>query len=243
MTEDVMTPVRIFELLSGYVKTNEGKVLYILGMICLLMAIDFVLGTLSAWRNPNIEMTSKEGINGILRKVASIIVLIICIPLSVLIPGGAGIITLYVLYLGYLIMEFHSIVENLNKLGVNILPLKVFAAKLGANAGNISRTLTTDKEKESNDEYISKLSNIIESEVNNILEDKLSEINKTNEVIRSDKEDIIMINTKENTKNTTKSILLDKDKENVSKESKDTNTKENDKSCNTSMKDYLNRLK
>ena len=105
-----------------------------LSVLSVLMIVDFLLGTVAAWRNASIKFTSSEGINGILRKVGSLVLLAVCIPLSVLIPAKAGIMALSVLYMGYIVMEFASVLENLRKLGVKIEGLQTLAEKfLGAN--------------------------------------------------------------------------------------------------------------
>ena len=85
-------------------------------LICIAMTIDFISGTIAAKINPEIEFKSKIGINGILRKVASIVLLFHS--LAPLVPGGAGVGLLYVLYVGYLMMEIKSIFENYQKMGV-----------------------------------------------------------------------------------------------------------------------------
>lgn len=205
-----ITAVKVFETLSEYVKTQEGKVMYILTMVCVFMAIDFILGSLAAWRNPNIKFRSNEGINGILRKVASLIVLVMCIPVSVLIPSGAGIVTLYILYLGYLIMEFSSIIENLDKLGVHIAPLKIFAAKLGANAGKSVSSESISKNSNFNDEYMHNLSKTIEDEINNILNKKDTTDNKDANNIEKDLPDELKINLN-NKRNDRKCLNSNKD--------------------------------
>lgn len=120
----------IFDFLRHSTNTMEGKALYILAVVCVLMIIDFLTGSLAAWRSPKIKFCSQEGINGILRKVCSIIVLVACIPIAVLIPAGAGLAALIVLYVGYMIMEFASIIENLEKLGVPVAPLSTFFRKI-----------------------------------------------------------------------------------------------------------------
>ena len=116
----------MFDWLHHAVATNEGKVLYLLALICVAMVVDFLIGSIAAWRNPEIKFTSQKGIDGILRKLASILVLVVCIPVSALIPAEAGLIALIVLYIGYLVMELASIVENLDSLGVPVGPLKAF---------------------------------------------------------------------------------------------------------------------
>lgn len=127
------TAVHIFDILRAATETPEGKVIYILAIICVLMIIDFITGSLAAWRNPSIDFRSQEGINGILRKLCSIIVLVACIPIAPLVPADAGVAALIVLYVGYLIMEFKSILENLAKLGVEITPLEGFLDKIEHN--------------------------------------------------------------------------------------------------------------
>ena len=121
--------VIIFEGLRHIGDTPEGKVVYILALICVLMIIDFLTGTI-AWRCDDIEFRSQKGIDGILRKLMSIIVLVACIPVSAIVPADLGIAALYVLYGGYLLMEFKSTLENLGKLGVVISPLESFVDKV-----------------------------------------------------------------------------------------------------------------
>lgn len=110
----------IFGFLKGCTATEEGKILFILMIIAIVMIVDFITGTIAAVVNPKIEFKSKAGINGILRKIASMLALIIFIPISVVIPGGAGTALVYTLYIGYLLMELRSIIENLNKSGTDI---------------------------------------------------------------------------------------------------------------------------
>lgn len=119
-------PQQLFQTLAQAASTTEGKALYLLALLCLTMALDFLLGSLAAWRDPSVKFTSGRGIDGILRKLASILVLTLCIPVSALIPQGTGTFALIVLYLGYLVMELASIVENLDHLGVPVAALRRF---------------------------------------------------------------------------------------------------------------------
>lgn len=104
--------------LERYVVDADTKAIYVLMLICIAMIIDFLSGTFAAKINPEIEFKSKVGINGILRKIASMALLMFFILLAPLIPGGAGVALVYVLYVGYLMMELKSILENYKKLGV-----------------------------------------------------------------------------------------------------------------------------
>ena len=123
-------PQQLFSALEQAVSTSEGKALYILVLICIAMILDFLLGSFAAWRDPQVKFTSQRGIDGILRKLASILVLVCCIPVSALVPAEAGLAALIVLYLGYLVMELASVVENLSKLGAPVGKLKRFIENL-----------------------------------------------------------------------------------------------------------------
>lgn len=116
----------MFIFLRQLIQTQDGKILFILGAIAVAMMIDFLTGTVAAKINPNIDFRSKEGINGILRKICSIALMIFFIPLSILLPNDTGVAFLYVMYVGYLLFELKSILENLNKMGIDVALFKQF---------------------------------------------------------------------------------------------------------------------
>ncbi|MGX7351762.1 phage holin family protein [Enterococcus canis] len=97
---------------------------YILALICLAMIVDFLSGMWVAKRQKCFE--SGKGINGILRKLASIFLLLFFWPVAHLIPAGAGVALLYTFYLGYLLMEIQSILENYRALGIDIKAFQWF---------------------------------------------------------------------------------------------------------------------
>ncbi|PZL74110.1 holin [Enterococcus plantarum] len=110
--------MEMFTYLDSFLTDADHKAIYVLALICGAMIIDFISGTIAAKINPSIEFKSKVGINGILRKVASMVLLMFFIPIAPLIPGGAGVGLIYVLYIGYFLMELKSILENYKKMGV-----------------------------------------------------------------------------------------------------------------------------
>ncbi|MHC5215672.1 phage holin family protein [Enterococcus sp. LJL128] len=122
--------MEMFDYLERFIIDADHKAIYVLALICGAMAIDFLSGTLAAKINPSIEFQSKLGINGILRKVASIVLLLFFIPLAPLIPSGVGVGLVYVLYIGYLLMELKSILENYEKLGIGTELFQGFIDKL-----------------------------------------------------------------------------------------------------------------
>ncbi|KIS10046.1 phage holin family protein [Streptococcus equi] len=116
----------MFIFLRQLIQTQDGKILFTLGAIAVAMMIDFLTGTVAAKINPNIDFRSKEGINGILRKICSIALMIFFIPLSILLPNDTGVAFLYVMYVGYLLFELKSILENLNKMRIDVALFKQF---------------------------------------------------------------------------------------------------------------------
>ncbi len=123
----------MIEFLRELMITQDTKILFVLGLIAVAMIIDFLTGTVSAKINKDIIFESQKGINGILRKICSMLVMIFFIPVSILIPERIGVGLIYVLYLGYLIMEIKSILENLKKMGLDISIFKDFVDEVEKN--------------------------------------------------------------------------------------------------------------
>ena len=112
--------IEFFNFLRSVVQTEDGLVLYALTLIVSMEIIDFLTGTIAAIANPDIEYKSKIGINGLLRKILGVLLLMILIPMSVLLPERSGFAFLYSIYLGYIVFTFQSLVENYRKLKGNV---------------------------------------------------------------------------------------------------------------------------
>lgn len=108
--------LELFDVLHKFIESDEGLVFYILGIIAVLEIVDFISGTFAAIINPKIEYKSKVGINGLMRKIVGLFLLIILVPMSVLLPQQAGVAFLYTIYVGYMIMIFKSLIENYGKM-------------------------------------------------------------------------------------------------------------------------------
>lgn len=107
--------LEMFDFLRGLVATEDGLILFLLSLIAILEIVDFVTGTFAAVINPGIEYQSKVGINGLIRKMLGLVLLMVLIPMSVLLPEQTGIAFLYTIYVGYTILTFKSLVENYGK--------------------------------------------------------------------------------------------------------------------------------
>ena len=116
----------------------ESNHMFILAMICCAMIIDFLSGVFAAKMNPKIDFQSRIGINGILKKIAALMLLIFFIPLAMTIPGNTGTGLLYVLYFGYLLMEIQSILENYQKIGIDVSVKSRLLCKMLYNVFTIS---------------------------------------------------------------------------------------------------------
>lgn len=123
----------MIEYLRELIGTQDTKILFVLGLISLAMIIDFLTGTVAAKINKDITFESQKGINGILRKICSIIVMVYFIPVSILLPEGIGVGLVYVLYVGYLVMEIKSILENLKKMGLDTNLFNTFLNEVEKN--------------------------------------------------------------------------------------------------------------
>lgn len=108
-------PAGMFDFLRSVTATDDGLILFLLGLIVAMEIIDFFSGTFAAIINPSIEYKSKIGINGLLRKIQGIVLLTVLIPMSILLPEQTGVAFLYTIYIGYLILTFKSLVENYGK--------------------------------------------------------------------------------------------------------------------------------
>ena len=123
----------------------ESNHMFILAMICCAMIIDFLSGVFAAKMNPKI------GINGILKKIAALMLLIFFIPLAMTIPGNTGTGLLYVLYFGYLLMEIQSILENYQKIGIDVSLFQNFINRYSKSTMDNNKT-NNSNEKEKKEE-------------------------------------------------------------------------------------------
>ena len=112
--------IELFNFFRSLIQTEDGLVLYALGLIVILEIVDFASGTFAAIANPEIEYKSKIGINGLIRKILGVLLLMVLIPMSILLPEKTGFLFLYSIYLGYIAFTFQSLIENYRKLKGNV---------------------------------------------------------------------------------------------------------------------------
>lgn len=112
--------------LEGLLETSDGKILYILTLLMLLMIIDFIMGVCIARFDAKVKFSSFKMKIGILVKIVEVLLAIIAIPFVLLFDMGLEL--LYVLYIGLCASEIYSIlghikiVDDDNK-GINLMDL------------------------------------------------------------------------------------------------------------------------
>ncbi|MFC4771576.1 phage holin family protein [Enterococcus hermanniensis] len=104
----------------------EPRLLFVLSLISVAMLLDLLTGLIAAKILK--QLSSKIGINGLLRKIASILLLLFFLPVSSLIPLQIGSALLYAFYLSFLMLELHSILENYEKMGIKTIIFQKFLA-------------------------------------------------------------------------------------------------------------------
>ena len=76
--------IELFDFLRKLIQTEDGFILYALALIVVMEIVDFASGTFAAIVNPEVEYKSRIGINGLIRKVLGIFMLLLPIPMYVL---------------------------------------------------------------------------------------------------------------------------------------------------------------
>lgn len=104
--------------IQSLMQDEFGKVVVWLGFILILMFIDIMTGFIQAYVNRNLK--SRAMSVGLLKKAGLFLVLLGIIPLAVLMPDIIGVSVIIGVYVIEIVNELLSIIENLQKMGVNI---------------------------------------------------------------------------------------------------------------------------
>lgn len=104
--------------IQSLMQDEFGKVVVWLGFILILMFIDIMTGFIQAYVNRNLK--SRAMSVGLLKKAGLFLVLLGIVPLAVLMPDIIGVSVIIGVYVIEIVNELLSIIENLQKMGVNI---------------------------------------------------------------------------------------------------------------------------
>lgn len=95
---------------------DYGRLIGWLGFIMCLMCVDMATGFIQAFINHDLK--SGKMSNGILKKFALLIVLIVIVPLTILLPDTVSTAVIIGIYALEVMNELISIMENLKRLGI-----------------------------------------------------------------------------------------------------------------------------
>lgn len=104
--------------IQSLMQDEFGKVVVWLGFILILMFIDIATGFIQAYVNRNLK--SRAMSVGLLKKAGLFLVLLGIVPLALLMPEIIGTSVIIGVYVIEIVNELLSIIENLQKMGVNI---------------------------------------------------------------------------------------------------------------------------
>jgi toxin secretion/phage lysis holin len=107
---------------------EQTGIFNVVAVLAIAMIFDFFSGMVAATLTKTVS--SRIGINGIIRKLASMLLLLFFVPVAFILPASTGVAMLWVFYLGYLWLEVESILENYRKLGIDTSIIKKFLAEI-----------------------------------------------------------------------------------------------------------------
>lgn len=107
---------------------EQTGIFNVVAVLAIAMIFDFFSGMVAATLTKTVS--SRIGINGIIRTLASMFLLLFFVPVAFILPASTGVAMLWVFYLGYLWLEVESILENYRKLGIDTSIIKKFLAEI-----------------------------------------------------------------------------------------------------------------
>ena len=107
---------------------EQTGIFNVVAVLAIAMIFDFFSGMVAATQTTTVS--TRIGINGIFRKLASMLLLLFFVPVAFILPASTGVAMLWVFYLGYLWLEVESILENYRKLGIDTSIIKKFLAEI-----------------------------------------------------------------------------------------------------------------
>jgi toxin secretion/phage lysis holin len=104
--------VNYLELLSNWMNQPHYLLLILIVVYFLSGTIDFLIGTVNAAYTKEIAFSSRKAQLGIIRKLVTLAVMILVVPLALMLPLDVGIYSLTILYVGIVGSEIYSILGH-----------------------------------------------------------------------------------------------------------------------------------
>lgn len=105
--------VNYLEVLSVWMNQAQYGLIILLVVYFVSATIDFVIGSFNAAYTNEIQFSSRVAQLGIVRKLCTMVVMILVIPLALILPLDVGTYSLTILYLGIVVSEIYSILGHL----------------------------------------------------------------------------------------------------------------------------------
>jgi len=104
--------VNYLEILSQWMSQPHYLLLILIVTYFVAGTIDFLIGTFNAVYTKEVEFSSRTAQLGIVRKLATLALMILVVPLALMLPLDVGIYSLTILYVGIAGSEVYSIMEH-----------------------------------------------------------------------------------------------------------------------------------
>ena len=104
--------VNYLEILSEWMSQPHYLLLILVVTYFVAGTLDFLIGTFNAIYTEGVEFSSRTAQLGIVRKLATLALMILVVPLALMLPLDVGIYSLTILYVGIAGSEVYSIMEH-----------------------------------------------------------------------------------------------------------------------------------
>jgi toxin secretion/phage lysis holin len=105
--------INYLEVLSDWLNQPHYLLLILVAVYFIAGTVDFIIGTINAAYTKEIEFSSRVAQLGIIRKLVTLVVMVLVVPLALMLPLDVGIYSLTILYLGIVGSEIYSILGHI----------------------------------------------------------------------------------------------------------------------------------
>lgn len=105
--------VNYLEILSLWMQQPHYLLVILITIYLIAGGIDFLIGTTNAAYTEGVAFSTRKAQLGIVRKLVTMAVMILVVPLALILPLNTGVYLLTILYLGIVGSEIYSILAHL----------------------------------------------------------------------------------------------------------------------------------
>lgn len=105
--------VNYLEVLSGWMEQPHYVLVILITTYLIAASVDFVIGSFNAAYTEGVTFSTRKAQLGIVRKLVTMAVMILVVPLALLLPMDTGTYLLTILYLGIVATEIYSILAHI----------------------------------------------------------------------------------------------------------------------------------